>query len=188
MTTQIDEIISTAESRRTRSPDGVNRRNETGSTHYLGRLNSGLGDLQPSDNREFEKGYSLKEAVITLMDSWGVTTLTEAARRLKVSPLSLYKLKEEDPEWGLRLKGARQVLADRLETELLEVKTMAAVIARLALLKTIRPIFRDSYKLTVDSTKLESYLKELKEADKIRKDIKIKVPPVQMLESSEDVD
>jgi hypothetical protein len=106
--------------------------------------------------------YELKKNVIAELEKAEVTTLSAVAKILNVSKLHLWELKRKDPDFADKITQAKEVLADRFEEELLTCDKMAQVVARLARLKTLRPDYRDSFKVVVGSPKVESLLEELK--------------------------
>ena len=83
----------------------------------------------------------------------------------------LYAIKRKDPEFSEQVNQAKEVLADRFEEELLTVDKMPQVVARLARLKTLRPDYRDSFKVVVGSPKVEALVEELHRLGKQPKQI-----------------
>ncbi len=135
-------------------------------------------------NEVTDPDYQLKKDVIKELEKAEVTTLSGVANRLGVSKLYLWALKRKDPEFAQQVEEAKEVLADRLEEELLTVDKMPQVVARLARLKTIRLAYRDSFKVVVGSPKVEAYLEEIRRLGK-KPDPKLIAEAQSILEQSE---
>ena len=83
----------------------------------------------------------IKQRVLDMMDAREVDNLSQAARRLGVSPSSLYQWKQADPEWGRQTEQVWNIIADELEEQLdaYEGRWMPYVTARIVRLKALRP-------------------------------------------------
>ncbi len=89
----------------------------------------------------------IKQSIIDLYDKRRVRTLSEAADCLHISKLLLFSWRRSDPVWAARLNEAENIFADELEAQLLDVELkMPQIIARMFLLKKIRPNYRDTYR------------------------------------------
>ncbi len=89
----------------------------------------------------------LKQSVINLYDKGRARTLSEAADALKLSKVMLFGWRKLDPVWASLLDEVEGVFADELEAQLLDVELkMPQIIARMFLLKKIRPRYRDTYR------------------------------------------
>jgi hypothetical protein len=126
-------------------------------------------ELQPTEDRVKEivdPDFDLKNKVIAELEKAEATTLSRVAEILGVSKLHLWELKKKDPAFADRVNQVKEIIADKFEEELLTCDKMAQVVARLARLKTLRPDYRDSFKVVVGSPKVESLLEELKRRGK----------------------
>lgn len=109
----------------------------------------------------FSDAYILKYKVqiLELMTSGNVLTLTEAARKLDIPPTRVHSWTSADKDFAELVRLTREVRADELEEDL---STHANFIPKMMILKGYRPMFRDSFKLTVTDDKTRELLEELK--------------------------
>jgi len=114
--------------------------------------------------REFAKDGGLILKVLDLYETGEISTLSEAAERLGVSKYTLWKLKRSDPEFAQELDIAREIVADRLEKELLECDKYPEAFSRIFLLNGLRPEKYKDKKLTFSNPVLENLLKSLRTA------------------------
>jgi hypothetical protein len=108
----------------------------------------------------------VKQAVIDLLESEEADNLSEAAKKLSVSPLVLYHLMERDKVWAEQIRVAQNIKADALEARLDVMNNPIGLIFRL---KKIRPEYRDNYKFDFNTEKLETLLKKLAELGQTQK-------------------
>ena len=119
--------------------------------------------------REFADSIEDKKRILDLFESMEAITLSEAARKLGISKYKAFKMKRGDPEFAEELKIAFELVADRIEEELLNPKNlteekMAGVTARIFLLNGLRPNKYKGTKLTIENPRLEQLLESIKRA------------------------
>ncbi len=103
----------------------------------------------------------IKFKIISELESGQVETVTEAAENIGVNPTVAYRIMKSDPDFGEAVKAAREIVADKIEKELIGNSN---VIAKIFLLKGYRPMFRDTFKVEQHNPKLEEWLAELRAA------------------------
>jgi hypothetical protein len=114
--------------------------------------------------RELGRDGQLIQKVLALYEQGEISTLSEAAEKLGVSKYTLYKLKRSDPEFAEELDIAREIVADRLEAELLTCDKYPEAFARIFRLNGLRPEVYKDKKLTFSNPVLEGLLKSLNRA------------------------
>lgn len=127
----------------------------------------------------------LKTKILDMFAAGEIRTLAEAAKKLKLNPIRVYYWRSRDEVWREQLAVAEEVLADRLEEELLNIPAMspvslsAYVRARIFLLTGLRPWkYRDNMRLNAQNSRIESLIGELKKLAGTPQ--KIELPPVQL--------
>jgi len=100
-----------------------------------------------------------KTQILELLSSEEVTTVSEAARILKLNPAKVHNWASNDKDFQEMIKLTREVIADDIEKRLRDSKHF---IPQMFLLKAYRPMFRENYKLDLGSSKMEELLMELK--------------------------
>ncbi len=110
-----------------------------------------------------------KTAIIQLLETKQAENLSDAAEILGIPKLTVYKWRRTDLEWAALIKEAGEIVADRLENELLasEVNgkpiSMPYVLARMFRLKAIRPqLYKEKYPINVEDSKMVDLLTEIK--------------------------
>ena len=103
-----------------------------------------------------------KKQILELLIRGHAQTLTEAAEKVDLSPLTAHKWQRGDPQWAAALDLAREVMADRLETELSRVKSVQESTAIMFRLKVLRPEYRDSYRAPKSESATTELLEDLK--------------------------
>ena len=110
-------------------------------------------------SRPPEVVLQLKEEILAIIDLGVAETLADAARKAGVSPSEAWSWASTDEKFMRRYQQAREVVADRIEAELLQSNN---VIAQIFMLKGLRPQYRDNYKLTVTDDRTKAILEELR--------------------------
>jgi len=118
---------------------------------------------KPTSSRIVEKLtqkeiLKVKQAILTLIEAEEADNLTEACKKIGMSPLRAYWWLDHDAEWAGRVRQAQNIVADRLEADL---DAMNNPVARIFRLKKLRPEYRDNYRFDITSEALEKLLKEL---------------------------
>jgi len=118
---------------------------------------------KPTSSRIVEKLtpkeiLKVKQAILTLIEAEEADNLTEACKKIGMSPLQAYWWLDHDAEWAGRIRQAQNIVADRLEADL---DAMNNPVARIFRLKKLRPEYRDNYRFDITSEALEKLLKEL---------------------------
>ena len=115
-----------------------------------------------------------KDEIIRLLDTLECKTISEAARKCGISPNLPYHWEQNDESFREHLGQTKKVLADSLIDDLLktdDTSKMPHVIAKMFLIKGLRPEFRDNYKiLELKSTKASELLKELRTITRVEID------------------
>lgn len=114
--------------------------------------------------REFAHQGALKRQILELFEAQKVTTLSRAAELVRISKYTAYKWKADDLEFAEELKIAKELVADRLEEEILEQDKLPGVTARIFLLNGLRPGIYKDRRLELTNPRLESLLAKLREA------------------------
>lgn len=112
----------------------------------------------------------LKTKMLELLTSGDCRTLTDAAVKLGLNPTKVYYWRSRDEVWREQLAMVDEVLADRLEAELMELPSgetrdylASFVRARIFLLTGARPWkYRDSSRLNAQNSRIETLINELK--------------------------
>ncbi len=90
-----------------------------------------------------------------------IKTFSDACRYLGLKPQNVYRWTTSDKDFQELLKTVYEVIADDLEHEFLTNKEHY-YLPKMMLLKGIRPMYRDQFKVEHNSDKLEQMLLELK--------------------------
>ncbi len=116
-----------------------------------------------------EKVLLAKSAIIQLLETRQVETLSDAADRSNIPKLLAYKWRRNDLEWASLLKEAGEITADRIENEILSTEvngkpiSMPYVLARMFRLKALRPqLYKERYPINVEDSKMVDLLTEIK--------------------------
>ena len=126
----------------------------------------------------------LKAEILDLIDQGEVTTLTEAARKLEISPSRTYRWSKTDEEWRKQVYEAREIVADELEKLLRDSKN---VVAWIFLLKGLRPeMYRDNYRFEVKDERTKELLEELKKLGQQPQEALPEAPEPKMLPQAEE--
>jgi hypothetical protein len=115
---------------------------------------------------KFTRFNKEKHQILDLFEEGRITTLSEAAHILDLSKYAVYHWAFRDVDFGEALKIAKEIVADRIEVQLLECDKMAQVTARIFLLNGLRPGIYKGTKIEVDSPKLQKLLTDIREAGK----------------------
>ena len=116
--------------------------------------------------REDSPEYDDKRKVLDLFETTNVTTLSEAAEKLNFSKYRVYKWKRNDSEFAQELQIAKELVADRLEQELLTCEKYHEAFARIFLLNGLRPNVYKHNKFVIENPKFEKLLQDIKKAGK----------------------
>jgi len=100
-----------------------------------------------------------KYKILDVINRGLARTISEAARKVGVTPVQAYNWADNDIEFKEAIRQVREVIADELEEKL---RNHANFIPLMFILKGYRPMFRDNYKIDIGSSKLEELLGELK--------------------------
>jgi hypothetical protein len=130
--------------------------------------------IYPSDTFfEPVRVASLKRDVIRLLESLTVVNLTQAADKLGVPRTLLHRWRKEDPEWLKELDLCNEVIADKMEEEMMQlivdgkIINQAYFLARMARLKALRPgKYREKFGIDVTDSRVPELLAELRAAGK----------------------
>ncbi len=128
-----------------------------------------LSEKLPPESTKAAKVLATKTAIIQLLETRQAENLSDAADMLGISKLQTYRWQRNDLEWAATVKAAGEIIADRLENELLasEVNgkpiSMPYVLARMFRLKAIRPaLYKEKYPINVEDSKMVDLLNEIK--------------------------
>lgn len=103
---------------------------------------------------------SKKADILELLATGKAMNLTEAARKLDLNPSAVLYWAEQDEDFAELVKIAREVTADDLETELRGHKNF---IPQMMILKGLRPMYRENFKIELKTEGLEKLLGEIKQ-------------------------
>lgn len=106
-----------------------------------------------------EQVAGLKAEILNVLDMGIAETLSDAARRLAIRPSQAHNWLATDDNFRKLYNQAREVLADRLERELLSSDN---VIAKIFLLKGLRPQYRDNFHVDITDNRTRELLDELR--------------------------
>ena len=121
--------------------------------------------------QEFRENAEIKRKILDLFESLEVSTLSQAAEKVGISKYRAYKMRREDPDWSEELKVSHEIVADRIEGDLVDPNKLkeekyAGVMARIFLLNGLRPNKYKGTKLTIENPKLEQMIEDIKKAGK----------------------
>lgn len=102
-----------------------------------------------------------KAKILDLLSSGQCDNLTDAANLVELPPILVHSWATYDKDFGAFVRLAREVVADQLEHKLTKHENF---IPNMMILKGIRPMYRDNFKVDLDSSKLEELLAEIKKA------------------------
>ena len=125
-----------------------------------GSLNKTSSKLPPYKPDQILK---LKVKILQVLLECKATTIRSAAILLHIPPVRAHHWAKDDKDFGEMIRMVREVRADLLEEEL---AVDPNVIAKIFLLKGLRPMYRDSYKVELTNENLENLLKELRDSTK----------------------
>jgi len=106
-----------------------------------------------------EQVVRFKMLILDKLESGEAFTLSEAANQIGIMPVRAYSWSKYDPDFREMIALARQVRADRLEMELTNSNN---IVAKIFILKGLRPEFRENYKVEVSDTRFVDLLEELR--------------------------
>lgn len=116
-------------------------------------------DYIPGQRYDSRRKAALKQAIIELIEAEEADNLSQACDKLKIPKLRAYQWRKQDEDWSNLLNQAEQIKADRLETELDNLKNVVGIIFRL---KKLRPEYREKYQINIRNDGLKILLEELR--------------------------
>ena len=100
-----------------------------------------------------------KGKILDLLCTGQARTYTEAAEKLGVTPAKVHAWALWDKDFQEALHLAKEIVADKLETKLTD---HANFIPQMMILKGLRPIYRDNYKIDLQDSRTKELLEELR--------------------------
>ncbi len=134
-----------------------------GTHNRPGSLRTGPKPFRFAKSFTPQEVVDFKGQIISLIEREKAYTLTEAADQLGLPKTRVHQWHKADKEFAALVDTVEQIKADRLEKELAQHAGQGMVIAKMFLLKKLRPEYRENAKIEFSSEPLERLLKELKE-------------------------
>jgi len=152
-------------------PKGSPNRLKPGDPNYKkpGRKSGATSLPQHTDEQVLDYKYQ----ILKLMSEGKAKTLSEACRLIGVDPVRVYAWGNTDRDFQQMVRLTREVIADDIEASF---TTHANFIPQMMLLKSYRPMFRDTYKFDIRNERLEKLLGELRELKELPSQPEILLP------------
>ena len=116
----------------------------------------------------------LQKEMVRLIESGRCSTLSQAAKEVRISPAMAHAWKRMSKDFDTALSLAREVVADGLEQDLLGGESATA---KYNMLKGLRPEYRETFNVNIRNPRLESLLEELKKITEAATPTPPPIPP-----------